>query len=69
MPIYEYKCKHCGHVFDEFQKVGDTGENLKCPSCGAAKPEKMFSAFASCGGDTASISSSGGASCGSGGFG
>jgi len=69
MPIYEYKCKQCGNVFEEFQKVGDTGENLCCPSCGTPRPEKMFSAFTSSGGDVPSLSSTGGPSCGSGGFG
>ncbi|HPG37887.1 MAG TPA: zinc ribbon domain-containing protein [bacterium] len=71
MPIYEYKCAHCNHIFEEFQKSGETGANLKCPACGATAPEKMFSSFAASGlGHTASGSgSSSGHSCGSGGFG
>ncbi len=69
MPIYEYKCTQCKHIFEEFQKVGETGENLHCPACGAPAPEKMFSAFASSGNEISKVGSSGGHSCGSSGFG
>ncbi|HHS50868.1 MAG TPA: zinc ribbon domain-containing protein [candidate division Zixibacteria bacterium] len=32
MPTYEYKCKVCGHRFEEFQKMSD--EPLReCPKC------------------------------------
>jgi putative FmdB family regulatory protein len=67
MPIYEYKCKECGHVFEAFQRIGADGSNLTCPVCNSKKPEKIFSAFASSGGDFTS-GSFGGSSCGSGGF-
>ena len=32
MPIYNFKCGHCGHVFDELVKLSDT--DAKCPKCG-----------------------------------
>lgn len=33
MPTYEYECKKCGHLFEEFQSM--TAEPLKkCPKCG-----------------------------------
>ena len=36
MPTYDYKCKNCGHTFEEFQSM--SAELLViCPSCG--KPE------------------------------
>jgi len=64
MPIYEYKCSHCGHRFDILQHIGEDGTNLTCPECGTPKPEKMFSAFAS--GGASSVSSvSSGSSCSS----
>ena len=47
MPIYEYKCKKCSNIFEAFQSIGADGEKLECPKCGAPKPEKLFSAFAS----------------------
>lgn len=33
MPIYEYKCKNCEHVFERFQAVNDQPEKI-CPMCG-----------------------------------
>jgi putative FmdB family regulatory protein len=31
MPIYEYRCRKCGEVFERFQKVNEGGDNLTCP--------------------------------------
>jgi len=33
MPLYEYQCKKCGHVFEKIQKFSDTLVK-KCPECG-----------------------------------
>lgn len=41
MPIYDFKCRGCGHVFDELLKVGATPES--CPSCGGNDLERLFS--------------------------
>jgi len=46
MPIYEYRCSHCGHTFEAFQRMGADGRDLVCPKCQTSKPEKIFSAFA-----------------------
>ena len=35
MPIYEYKCKKCGHRFEKIQKFSDPHVK-KCPECGGA---------------------------------
>ena len=43
MPIYEYQCRKCGHVFDALQKVGE-GALRKCPECGKAALAKLLSA-------------------------
>ncbi len=33
MPTYDYRCEHCGHTFELFQKMTD--EPVKtCPTCG-----------------------------------
>lgn len=32
MPTYEYKCTHCGHNFEVFQKMTDKHLE-KCPKC------------------------------------
>jgi len=33
MPIYDYICEECGHVFEEFARITDPPIN-KCPACG-----------------------------------
>lgn len=33
MPIYDYVCVSCGHVFDEFARISDPPADL-CPACG-----------------------------------
>ena len=61
MPIYEYRCRKCGEVFERFQKVNEGGDHLTCPYCGGKKPEKVLSSFSS------SKSSEPSSSCGPGG--
>lgn len=33
MPIYDYKCRECGHVFEEFARITDPPVT-QCPKCG-----------------------------------
>jgi len=41
MPIYSYRCDHCGIQFDQRQKFSD--EHLKvCPECGEEKLRKLY---------------------------
>lgn len=35
MPIYEYSCSNCSHVFEEWQK-GFEDREAQCPECGMA---------------------------------
>jgi putative FmdB family regulatory protein len=42
MPLYEYKCKKCGHQFERIQKFSDKMVK-KCPDCGGVV-EQMISA-------------------------
>jgi putative FmdB family regulatory protein len=35
MPLYEYQCKKCGHVFEKIQKFSDKPVK-KCPECGGS---------------------------------
>ena len=32
LPLYEYRCKSCGHRFEKIQKVNDAPETA-CPRC------------------------------------
>ncbi len=41
MPIYEYHCKQCDNVFEEFQK-GFEERSVKCPKC-AGDAERLIS--------------------------
>ena len=62
MPIYEYKCRDCGHRFEVLQRLGEGADGLHCPTCGTAPVEKVFSTFAAAGGQGAAKGES--ASCG-----
>lgn len=41
MPLYEYRCLSCNHIFDVIQKVSDA-PLTDCPECGK-KVEKCMS--------------------------
>jgi putative FmdB family regulatory protein len=43
MPIYEYQCQKCNHVFDALQKMSDD-VLTDCPDCGKAALRKLLSA-------------------------
>jgi len=40
MPIYEFKCRGCGHLFEELVRVGATPD---CPSCHGNDLERLVS--------------------------
>jgi putative FmdB family regulatory protein len=42
MPIYEYECQACQHLFEEWQKMSDKPITV-CPKCNAEKVEKLIS--------------------------
>lgn len=69
MPLYEYRCRECGHRFEILQRLGQGADGLECPQCGAPGVEKQFSTFSASGGDSSRGSSYGAAGgCGPGGF-
>ena len=43
MPIYEYQCEACEHVFESLQKISDA-PLTSCPDCGAEALKKLVSA-------------------------
>ena len=45
MPIFEYRCKRCGHVTSFLEKAGST-KNHVCGKCASKVTEKVFSTFA-----------------------
>ncbi|MEN6318798.1 MAG: zinc ribbon domain-containing protein [Syntrophaceae bacterium] len=42
MPIYEFECNACSHIFECVMKVGEDHGGLACPSCGAVNPKKLI---------------------------
>jgi len=45
MPVFEYRCTHCGHVFEHWWRGPERREELRCPQCGEKRIEKMVSLF------------------------
>jgi putative FmdB family regulatory protein len=41
MPIYENKCRKCGHKFELLQRLGATNEGISCPDLERSKNEKI----------------------------
>lgn len=35
MPIYEYECSKCHHIFEEWVRTSDAHDICDCPQCGA----------------------------------
>ncbi len=42
VPIYDYRCEHCGHVFSAVQSFNDEAL-AKCPNCGK-QPRRLITA-------------------------
>jgi putative FmdB family regulatory protein len=42
MPIYDYRCDHCGHSFSAVQSFSEQPLE-KCPHCGK-RPRRLFTA-------------------------
>ena len=47
MPIYEYRCGDCAHVFPRLQRAGAGSDWVTCPRCGSGKVDRLVSTFAS----------------------
>lgn len=58
MPIYEYKCKKCGHKFSVLQSILARLAVTPCPECGSKDTERLVSSFGS--GKSSKSCSSGG---------
>ncbi len=56
MPLFEYKCKQCGHTMELLQRSGHPGV-LRCEKCGSKTLQKLVSTF-STGQDTSTTGGS-----------
>lgn len=45
MPIYEFRCGHCGHRFEQLCRMGEDGKTLACPECGHTELRRCQSTF------------------------
>jgi putative FmdB family regulatory protein len=53
MPIFEYRCKECGHVSSFLEKPDSRGKH-PCEECGSTQTEKVFSTFSAKAGESSS---------------
>ncbi|HNR95168.1 MAG TPA: zinc ribbon domain-containing protein [Kiritimatiellia bacterium] len=50
MPLFEYKCRKCGHAFETL--AASRSVKAKCPKCGSASVEKQLSTFSTSSGSS-----------------
>lgn len=43
MPLYDFRCRSCGKLFETLVRTGDSPT---CPACGGADLEKQLATFA-----------------------
>lgn len=46
MPLYEYRCEACSEHFEVLQGMGESGDGISCPRCGAEEIARQLSTFA-----------------------
>ncbi len=49
MPIYEYRCKDCGAIYEKLRRAQDADRDLQCPNCASRNVVRTVSAFATSG--------------------
>lgn len=47
MPIFEYQCQGCGHVFEKVQVRRQEAHLPSCPVCQTPHPRQLISRFSS----------------------
>lgn len=46
MPMYEYRCKECGHQYEQLRRMSEADKDLTCPRCASKIVERRISACA-----------------------
>jgi putative FmdB family regulatory protein len=46
MPIYEFRCEDCGHIFEILSVSGGDEGTPRCPQCGGEVLERVLSRVA-----------------------
>jgi len=47
MPIYEFRCKSCGNIFEYLCFSSSESMEVRCPHCGGEQTERLLSTFSS----------------------
>jgi putative FmdB family regulatory protein len=63
VPLYEYRCRSCGVVFDERRPASESTWDATCPD-GHEDAVRLLSVFASTGGRSEPAAATGGGCCG-----
>lgn len=42
MPAYDYKCKSCENIFEQFRSISKRNDPSECPKCGSDEVEMAF---------------------------
>ena len=45
MPLYDYECVKCAHVFEVFHKIDEVIDDPAGPKCKTKRPRKLVSQF------------------------
>lgn len=45
MPLYEFRCRSCGHEFEEILSYNNRDNGVKCKLCGNESERKIVSSF------------------------
>ena len=43
MPLYDYECTHCAHLFETIRKIGEDAP--ACPVCGKKETKRRIAPF------------------------
>ncbi len=46
MPVYDYKCRKCGKVFEKFLRSVSAAATVKCEKCGSSQVVKLVTCCA-----------------------
>lgn len=45
MPLYDYRCNDCGHVFEAIRPVAENTQAPPCPNCGSGNAALRITGF------------------------
>ncbi len=45
MPVYQYRCRECGELFESLRDISADDKEVECPKCGGKNPRRVPSSF------------------------